>query len=307
MRTVALLVILAACSKDDAGGSGSAAPITGSAATGSAAKKGSGFSASLSAELAKEGSAAPSVPLNAAPPAGAPPAGSAATAAGSAATAAGSAPAAPAGTTTTMPSAPGSAAVAMTGSAAKPAATTTSPPAPAAGSAVATTKPTTTTTTAPTPPSPPPTSSPTSRVPVKPPPELAAIKIDLEPNWVRDVGEAGTISFVLNVPNTTDTRVFSFHYGYDAAGAPDDRDAYMKWLADNKLLSVSLNRQRGAAWYLEGSDGSGTPAFRTLVLYGGKHLVCWGTLYKDAASNSLGDLRDKVVMTAKQICGTLAL
>lgn len=275
MRIVLLVLLLAACSKDDATGPGSAAPA------GSAAKKGTGFSASLSAELAKEGSSAPSVPL-----------------AGSATPAATGSAAAP---VSAVGSNAGSNAVAMPTNTTKPVAP------PAAGStagsaAVATTKPV-----APPPPPAPPPPTATSRVPVKPPAEIAAIKMDLEPNWVRDVGEAGTISFVLNVPNTSDTRVFSFHYGYDPAGAPDDRDAYMKWLADNKLLDVSLNRQRGAAWYLEGTDGNGAPAFRTLVMYGGKHLVCWGTLYKDAASNPLGDLRDKVVMTAKQICGTLAL
>lgn len=279
MRTLALLLLIAACSKDDGGGGGSATAPAGSA-TGSAAKKGTGFSASLSAELAKEGSAAPSVPLASAGTSTGSAGGSAM--AGSAATMAGSA----------------TVALAPKGSAAS---TPPPPPPPVpAGSAATPAKPIVP------PPAPPPTTK-GPRVPVKPPPELAAIKIDLEPNWERDIGEAGTISFVLNVPNSTDTRLFSFHYGYDPAGAPDDRDAYMKWLADNKLLSVSLNRQRGAAWYLEGSDGSGAPAFRTLVMYGGKHLVCWGSLYKDAASNSLGDLRDKVVMTAKQICGTMAL
>ena len=299
MRTLALLLLLAACSKDEAAGAGSGSAMTaaGSAATGSAAKKSSGFSASLSAELAKEGSAAPSVPLNTASGS----AGNGAAMTGSAAPAmAGSAMAGSAMTGT---------AVAMAGSAVatKPASPT--PTAASTGGAKApATTPTPSTTAAPAAP-PPATTKPTAtaRVPVKPPPELAAIKIDLEPNWERDVGEAGTISFVLNVPNTNDTRLFVFHYGYDPSSAPNDRDAYMKWLADNKLLSVSLNRQRGAAWYLEGTDGNGAPAFRTLVMYGGKHLVCWGTLYKDAPSNPLGDLRDKVVSTAKQICGTMTL
>jgi hypothetical protein len=145
------------------------------------------------------------------------------------------------------------------------------------------------------------------RAHVAPSAELAAIKMDLEPNWDRDYDEAGTISFVLNVPNTSDTRLFSFHYGYDPSDAPADRDAYMKWLGDQKLLNVTLNRQRGAAWYLEGTDGNGAPAFRYLVNYGGKHLICGGTLYKDAASNPLGDLRDKVVMAAKKICETMTL
>ena len=49
------------------------------------------------------------------------------------------------------------------------------------------------------------------------------------------------------------------------------------------------------------------PSFRYLVNYGGKHLICYGTLYKDPASNQLGDLRDKVLMQAKKICETLAL
>ena len=276
MRTALLVLLVAACSKDAATGPGSAAPP---APAGSAAKKGNGFSASLSAELAKEGSSAPSVPL---------------TTGSAAAVASGS------GSATATVAMAGSASA--KGSNAAPAPVTTTS---AATTSPATTSPATTSATA-KPASPAPAAS-TSRVPVKPSPELAAIKMDLEPNWVRDVGEAGTISFVLDVPNSSDTRVFSFHYGYDPAGAPDDRDAYMKWLADNKLLSVSLNRQRGAAWYLEGVDGNGAPAFRTLVMFSGKHLVCWGSLYKDAASNPLGDLRDKVVMTAKQICGTMAL
>ena len=35
--------------------------------------------------------------------------------------------------------------------------------------------------------------------------------------------------------------------------------------------------------------------------------MCRGSLYKDAASTALGDLRDKVLMQAKKICETLAL
>lgn len=300
MRTALLVLVVAACSKDAAPGPGSSAPAV--ATAGSAAKKGNGFSASLSAELAKEGSSAPSVPLTMGSSAGSAASASSggpATGTNGGSSAGSNASARPATTTTTTTTAPTttppSATAATAQAATTPATTTPATTTPATTkTTAATTKTTTAATTA-------------SRVPVKPSPELAAIKMDLEPNWVRDVGEAGTISFVLNVPNSADTRVFSFHYGYDPAGAPDDRDAYMKWLADNKLLSVSLNRQRGAAWYLEGSDGNGAPAFRTLVMFGGKHLVCWGSLYKDAASNPLGDLRDKVVMTAKQICGTMAL
>ncbi len=60
-----------------------------------------------------------------------------------------------------------------------------------------------------------------TRAHVDPGPALRAIKLDMEPNWDRDYETAGTLSFVLKVPNTTDTRLFSFHYGYDLAGAPD--------------------------------------------------------------------------------------
>ena len=102
--------------------------------------------------------------------------------------------------------------------------------------------------------------------------------------------------------------MFAFHYGYDLNGAPADREAYKKFLADQKQLNVTLDRQRGAAWYLEGTDQNGNPGFRMLVTYGGKRLVCYGSLYKDKESTALGpDLRDKVVNTAKKICETLAL
>lgn len=143
---------------------------------------------------------------------------------------------------------------------------------------------------------------------VAPPPELAAIKLDMEPNWDRDFATAGTISFVLRVPGSSDTRVFAFNYGYDYPGAPNDRDAYKKFLADRRVLDVTLDRQKGAAWYLEGNDAAGQPAFRYLVLYGGKRLVCYGSLFKTREATALGpDLRDKVVSTAKKICETIAL
>ena len=143
---------------------------------------------------------------------------------------------------------------------------------------------------------------------VAPPAELAAIKLDMEPNWDRDFTTAGTISFVLRVPNSSDTRVFSFNYGYDYPGAPSDRDAYKKFLSDRRVLDVTLDRQKGAAWYLEGNDAAGQPAFRYLVLYGGKRLVCYGSLYKTREATALGpDLRDKVVSAAKKICETIAL
>lgn len=135
---------------------------------------------------------------------------------------------------------------------------------------------------------------------VKPPPELAAIKLDLEPNWERDVGEAGTFSLVLKVPNTSETRVFSVRYGYEDDDAPVDCDQYRKFLVEKNKMEPTLNRQRSGTCYIESKN-----AFRYLVVYGGKRLLCEGSLYKDAAS--LGDLRDKVLMQAKKICETLAL
>ncbi|HEY4238421.1 MAG TPA: hypothetical protein VGM88_01325 [Kofleriaceae bacterium] len=150
-----------------------------------------------------------------------------------------------------------------------------------------------------------PTPPPPSHAPV--PKDIAAIKLALMPNWDRDVEGPGTISFVVKVPNSDATKTFVFQYGYDDPKAPTDRDAYKKWLADQSILKPTLDRQRGAAWYLEGVDGTGAPAFRYQVLYGGKHLVCGGLLYKDAASNPLGDIRDQSIIQAKQICESLAL
>ena len=133
--------------------------------------------------------------------------------------------------------------------------------------------------------------------------ELAAIKLNMEPNWDRDSGEAGTIS--LQVKNSQ--KAFVFRYGMDDPKSPTDRDQYKKWLGDQHLLSVTLDRQRGAAWYLEGTNGDGAPAFRYLVNYGGKHLICGGLLYKDPDSNKLGDIRDRVIIQAKQICESMTL
>ena len=141
---------------------------------------------------------------------------------------------------------------------------------------------------------------------MKPSAELAAIKFDLEPNWDRDLGEAGTFSLVVKVPNTNEQRVFRVRYGYEDQSAPPDCDGYRKFLDDKKVMTVTLNRQRGAACYIEGSQG-GVAVFRYLLTYGGKRLMCSGSLYKDPASASLGDLRDKVLMQAKKICETLAL
>jgi hypothetical protein len=111
----------------------------------------------------------------------------------------------------------------------------------------------------------------------------------------------------VRIKGTQSTKTFSFHYGYDSARAPADRDQYKKFLQDSKIMVGEIkDRQRGSAWFLEGNDGSG-PAFRYVVLYGGKRLICYGSMYKDADSNRLGDDRDQTVIQAKQICETLAL
>jgi hypothetical protein len=138
-----------------------------------------------------------------------------------------------------------------------------------------------------------------TRTYVRPPGEVAAIKFDLEPNWERDFGEAGTFSLVVKVPESEETRVFSVQYGYDDPNAPVDCDQYRKFLEENKIMTVTVNRQRGGACYVESAT-----TFRYLVNYGGKRLMCRGSLYKDSG---LGDLRDKVLMQAKKICETLAL
>lgn len=144
-----------------------------------------------------------------------------------------------------------------------------------------------------------------NRVPVKPNAEQAQIKFDLEPNWERDIGESGTFSLVVKVPSSEEQRVFYARYSFEDQSAPPDCDSYRKFLEDKKLLTVTLNRQRGAACYVEGTDASGVAMYRYLVTYSGKRLLCTGSLYKDQAA--LGDLRDKVLMQAKKICETLAL
>jgi len=142
------------------------------------------------------------------------------------------------------------------------------------------------------------------RPPVVLTPELKAIQLSLLPNWKRDDGEAATISLFVDVQSRGETAVFRFHYGYDDPRAPADRDAYKKFLGDAKILSVAADRQRGAAWYLEGADATGRPAFRIVVTYGGKRLVCYGSLYKDSP---FGDIRDEVIIQAKKICETIQL
>lgn len=144
--------------------------------------------------------------------------------------------------------------------------------------------------------------------PPKPPvamtPELKAIKLSLLPNWKRDVAEPATISLDVEVQSKDVKETFKFSYGYEDPKAPTDREAFKKYLADAKILTVITDRQRGAAWYLEGNDGRGQTAFRLIVTWGGKRLYCGGSSYKQ---NDLGDIRDEVVVQAKKICETVAL
>jgi hypothetical protein len=143
--------------------------------------------------------------------------------------------------------------------------------------------------------------------PVKLTPELAAIKFELLPNWERDKAGAATFSLDVTVPKTGAKTTFTFRYGYDVPNAPTDREQYKKLLADQGLLTVTLDRQRGPAWYLEGTDGNGARAFRFVVTYGGKRLVCFGSAYHDTEHDPLGDLRDEVLIQAKKICESLSL
>ncbi len=195
---------------------------------------------------------------------------------------------APAGSAAPTPAPAGSAApVAKAGSAA-PTPTPMPTPAPAGSAAK-------------------PATADTGSVAAATPAELAMIKFELLPNWERDVVAPGSFSLTVKVPKTGEQRQFVFGYGYDDPKAPSDRDQYKKWLADAKLLEVKVDRQRGAAWYLEGADPTGVGVFRFLVIYGGKRLICYGSLYKDAASNPLGDIRDEVLVQAKKICESLSL
>jgi hypothetical protein len=139
------------------------------------------------------------------------------------------------------------------------------------------------------------------------PAELAAIRFGMLPNWERDVQDAGTISLAVKIPGKGTSAVFVFRYGYEDPNAPADREAYKKWLADKRLLNAKQDRQSSSAWYLEGTDGTGSPAFRFVVNWGGKKLICYGSLYRDAESSKLGDLRDQTIIQAKQICETISL
>jgi len=296
---VGALILSASCNKTESGDGIGSAPSSGS---GSPTKPGSGggFSSDLARELGSGGSA-PAAGSAGAKVAGDPPrAGNVAPGVGSDAVALAGNAAQP------DPAAkPGGDAAAMTGREAKP---DPAPPA-SAGTPASAGPPASAGTPASTgAPASAPRTRPEAHGPVKVPADLAAIKLSLLPNWDRDVDEAGTFQYVVRIKGTQSTKTFSFRYGYDDPKAPTDRDQYKKYLQDAKLLMGEIkDRQRGAAWFLEGTDASGLPAFRYLVVYGGKHLICYGSLYKDADASRLGDDRDQTVIQAKQICETLAL
>lgn len=192
------------------------------------------------------------------------------------------------------------------GSAAKPGSAAVSATKPAAGSAVAA---------IPKPASPGSAAPPAKirgataalKLPPQSPGELAKIKLQLGANWQRDTEGPGTISYTLNEPALGQPVMFVFEYGYELESAPVDREAYKKWLVDNKILTNLLDRQRGVSWYIEGTDGNGKPAFRYVAQFGPKKLICGGSLYRDAELNRFKDHRNEIVSRGKQICETVAL
>jgi hypothetical protein len=139
---------------------------------------------------------------------------------------------------------------------------------------------------------------------VAPPADLAAIKFTLAPGWARDLGEAGTVSVFLGLAAKglgTDAE-YVFHYSIEKSGAPKDREAYKTWLAAEKIMTVTRDRQRGAAWFLEGKSPDGAPMFRYQVRYGGKFLICGGSAYKDGSK-----FRDAVMIQIEKICESMTL
>lgn len=145
--------------------------------------------------------------------------------------------------------------------------------------------------------------------PATPSAEQASIKLTLAPGWARDLGEAGTISVFLALTQRgvgVDTN-FVFQYGIEKSGAPKDREAYKTWLAAENIMTVSRDRQRGAAWFLEGKSPTGSAMFRYQVRYGGKFLICGGSMYKDGEPAKLGKFRDAVMIQVEKICETITL
>lgn len=298
MRFVALAAAWAVlgCESSDGGG----APVVATSPASGSAKSRPGFSDDIARQITGE-----TPPAAGSDAAGSDAAGS--SAAGS--SAAGSSAKSPA---TAGSAAPGSAVAGSAGSAAAGSATK---PIPAAGSA---TKPAAGSAVAEAPkPAPPGSAAPPAaklrgataalKLPPQSPAELAKIKLQLGPNWQRDTEGPGTISYTLNEPALGQPVMFVFEYGYELESAPVDREAYKKWLVDNKILTNLLDRQRGVSWYIEGTDGGGKPAFRYVAQFGPKKLICGGSLYRDAELNRFKDHRNEIVSRGKQICETVAL
>ncbi len=137
--------------------------------------------------------------------------------------------------------------------------------------------------------------------------ELAAIKLTL-PNegWLRDSVAPGTFSFFTIGAGGKNIR-YVFTYAYEDVTAPLEREAYTAWLGSKKILKVTVDRQRGAAWYLEGADRSGEASFRYVINYGGRLITCGGSLHKQGPGAALRDHRDEIIKQAKAICENLTL
>lgn len=135
-------------------------------------------------------------------------------------------------------------------------------------------------------------------------PELAAVQLTLNEGWSRDAVGPGTFSFFAPGDGGKNIR-FVFQYGYEDATAPTQREPYKTWLQTNKSINVTVDRQRGAAWFLEGTDGQNTAIFRYVITYGGRLLTCGGSLYKSGPGSGLRDLRDEIIMQAKRICESM--
>lgn len=134
--------------------------------------------------------------------------------------------------------------------------------------------------------------------------ELAAVKLTLNEGWVRDSVGPGTFSFFAPGEGGKNIR-FVFQYGYEDATAPTQREPYKQWLGNTKGLTINVDRQRGAAWFLEGVDAQNSATFRYVITYGGRLLTCGGSLYKSGPGAGLRDLRDEIVMQAKRICESM--
>lgn len=297
---LAFSLALGACQSDDGGG-----PIT-KADVGPVI--GAGFSAALRADLAKATGIPAPAPTAVAAAGNAPT--PAATEPATAAAAAGDEPTtAPAATT-----APGAAGDKPTAVAAgdkpttEPAATTAAAATPAPGAAGD--KPTAVAAT-PAPVSaaaatPAPTPAGSAGTAAGLPAELAAVTLTLNEGWVRDAVGPGTFSFFAPGEGGKNIR-FVFHYAYEDATAPTQREPYKQWLASTKAMNVNVDRQRGAAWFLEGTDSQGVASFRYVITYGGRLLTCGGSLYKQGPAAGLRDLRDEIIMQAKRICESMDL